>query len=43
MPRFSAHLGYLFNERPLIDRIDAAAADLDESRHFARVVDPVHL
>ena len=26
MPRFSAHLGYLFKERPLIDRIDAAAA-----------------
>jgi len=26
MPRFSAHLGYLFKERPLLDRIDAAAA-----------------
>jgi hydroxypyruvate isomerase len=26
MPRFSAHLGYLFTERPLLQRIDAAAA-----------------
>jgi len=26
MPRFSAHLGYLFKERPLLERIDAAAA-----------------
>lgn len=26
MPRFSAHIGYLFKERPLIERIDAAAA-----------------
>lgn len=26
MPRFSAHLGYLFNDRPLLQRIDAAAA-----------------
>jgi hydroxypyruvate isomerase len=25
MPRFSAHLGYLFKERPLLQRIDAAA------------------
>ena len=26
MPRFSAHLGYLFLDRPLLQRIDAAAA-----------------
>lgn len=26
MPRFAANLGYLFTERPLIERIDAAAA-----------------
>jgi hydroxypyruvate isomerase len=26
MPRFSAHLGYLFTDRPLLQRIDAAAA-----------------
>lgn len=26
MPRFSAHLGYLFTERPLLQRIEAAAA-----------------
>lgn len=26
MPRFSAHIDYLFKERPLIERIDAAAA-----------------
>ena len=26
MPRFSAHLGYLFKDRPLLERIDAAAA-----------------
>ena len=26
MPRFSAHLGYLFTDRPLLARIDAAAA-----------------
>jgi len=26
MPRFSAHLGYLFLDRPLVQRIDAAAA-----------------
>jgi 2-dehydrotetronate isomerase len=26
MPRFAANLGYLFNERPLLERIDAAAA-----------------
>lgn len=26
MPRFSAHLGYLFRDRPLLQRIDAAAA-----------------
>jgi hydroxypyruvate isomerase len=26
MPRFSAHLGYLFKDRPLLQRIDAAAA-----------------
>jgi hydroxypyruvate isomerase len=26
MPRFSAHLGYLFTDRPLLERIDAAAA-----------------
>ena len=26
MPRFSAHLGYLFNDRPLLQRIGAAAA-----------------
>jgi 2-dehydrotetronate isomerase len=26
LPRFSAHLGYLFKERPLLERIDAAAA-----------------
>jgi len=26
MPRFSAHLGYLFHDRPLLERIDAAAA-----------------
>jgi len=26
MPKFSAHLGYLFTERPLLERIDAAAA-----------------
>jgi hydroxypyruvate isomerase len=26
MPRFSAHLGYLFKDRPLLGRIDAAAA-----------------
>jgi hydroxypyruvate isomerase len=26
MPRFSAHLGYLFPDRPLLQRIDAAAA-----------------
>jgi hydroxypyruvate isomerase len=26
MPRFSAHLGYLFKERALLERIDAAAA-----------------
>ena len=26
MPRFAANLGYLFTERPLLDRIDAAAA-----------------
>jgi len=26
MPRFSAHLGYLFSDRPLLERIDAAAA-----------------
>jgi hydroxypyruvate isomerase len=26
MPRFSAHLGYLFADRPLLQRIDAAAA-----------------
>ena len=26
MPRFSAHLDYLFTERPLLQRIDAAAA-----------------
>lgn len=26
MPRFSAHLGYLFQDRPLLQRIDAAAA-----------------
>ncbi|HZQ15080.1 MAG TPA: isomerase, partial [Pseudolabrys sp.] len=25
MPRFSAHLGYLFKDRPLLERIDAAA------------------
>jgi hydroxypyruvate isomerase len=25
MPRFSAHLGYLFTDRPLLERIDAAA------------------
>src|SRR5690606_11266003 len=26
MPRFAANLGYLFTDRPLLDRIDAAAA-----------------
>ena len=26
MPRFAANLGYLFTERPLLERIDAAAA-----------------
>jgi hydroxypyruvate isomerase len=26
MPRFAANLGYLFTDRPLIERIDAAAA-----------------
>jgi hydroxypyruvate isomerase len=26
MPRFAANLGYLFTERPLVERIDAAAA-----------------
>ncbi|HSB55409.1 MAG TPA: TIM barrel protein, partial [Gemmatimonadales bacterium] len=26
MPRFAANLGYLFTERPLIERVDAAAA-----------------
>jgi hydroxypyruvate isomerase len=26
MPRFSAHLGYLFRDRPFLQRIDAAAA-----------------
>jgi len=26
MPRFSAHLGYLFKDRPLLQRIDAAAS-----------------
>jgi hydroxypyruvate isomerase len=26
MPRFSAHIGYLFKDRPLLDRIGAAAA-----------------
>src|SRR5262245_14730054 len=26
MPKFAANLGYLFTERPLIERIDAAAA-----------------
>ena len=26
MPRFAANLGYLFTERPLIERIGAAAA-----------------
>jgi hydroxypyruvate isomerase len=26
LPRFSAHLGYLFKDRPLLERIDAAAA-----------------
>jgi hydroxypyruvate isomerase len=26
MPRFSAHLGYLFKDRPFLERIDAAAA-----------------
>jgi len=26
MPRFAANLGYLFNERPLLERVDAAAA-----------------
>lgn len=26
MPRFSAHLGYLFTDKPLLQRIDAAAA-----------------
>ena len=26
MPRFSAHIGYLFKDRPLLQRIDAAAA-----------------
>src|SRR6476660_2687617 len=25
MPRFAANLGYLFTERPLLERIDAAA------------------
>ena len=26
MPRFAANLGYLFTDRPLLERIDAAAA-----------------
>ena len=26
MPQFAANLGYLFTERPLLERIDAAAA-----------------
>ena len=26
MPRFAANLGYLFTDRPFLERIDAAAA-----------------
>ena len=26
MPRFAANLGYLYTDRPLLQRIDAAAA-----------------
>ena len=26
MPRFAANLGYLFTERPLLERIEAASA-----------------
>ena len=26
MPRFSAHIGYLFKDRPLLERVDAAAS-----------------